>query len=406
MKIIDSHVHIGLNKFCLNQERALPYDLENSYEKYIKIMQEVGIEKACIIPIPDAGYDIRLSNKYLEEAALYSNEKLLPICRLDNMLANNISGAFLGAKYHKLYENIPKARLEEYLKILEYYRTPLIIHAAFKDKAKQVKYILKIAPNLVVVLAHMGRGHLYTSEQVEDNLTALKPYENVLFETSTVGNSDTVKLACNIVGSDRVMFGSDYPFGRAYQGETYSYADELNVVLNADISESEKENVLYNTAYRTFVNDNKNKDKNKNDFYITQYSMEYKDEFEQMLKSLDKQDKNFLALEHKISVIKDCMRKERHLYVIIYQGKFAGYFRESGRPNGYSLLEELVILPECRGKGLSKKTLEFYKHLYPLSYAKTNGKNDIMNSLLKKQGYRCINGERILNWEYDGGSSN
>ena len=124
-----------------------------------------------------------------------------------------------------------------------------------------------------------------------------------------------------------------------------------------------------------------------------------------MLKTLSKQDKDFLALDHKMNVIKDCMRREKHLYVIVYEGNFAGYFRESGRPNGYSLLEELAILPEYRGKGLAVQALAFYKKLYPLNYAKTNGKNDIMNALLTKEGYKCTSGSRILNWEYDGRSS-
>lgn len=402
MKIIDSHVHIGLNDFCTEEARTLPYDLENNYEEYLSIMKMVEIEKACILPIPDAGYDIALSHDYLKEAALRGNGKLLPICRLDNSLSENIHGAFSGAKLHKVYENISKAALVEYIKILEYYERPLIIHAAYKDKVKQIKELLNIAPELVIVLAHMGRGHLYTSEGVEDNLLALKKYQNVLFETSTVGNSDTIKLACNIVGSERVMFGSDYPFGKIYLGNRYNYANEIDVILHANIKDAEKEDILYRTAEKTFWSENKCRDAEK--LFITQYSKKYKEPFNQMLVSLSKEDKDFLALDHKTSVIKECMRKERHIFVIIYNGNFAGYFRESGRPNGYSLLEELVLLPEYRGKGFSKKAISFYKNIYPYNFAKTNGKNIVMNTLLKSEGYVCISGERILNWEYNGGA--
>jgi len=402
MKIIDSHVHIGLNKFCLKEDRTLPYDLENSYVGYLSIMKKSGIEKACILPIPDDGYDIEMSNDYLREAALHGDGKLLPICRFDSSISENINSVFYGAKYHKVYENISKTALDEYLKILEYYRKPLITHAAFKDKVKQIKGLLNVAPELVIVLAHMGRGNLYTSEGVKDNLNALREYPNVLFETSTVGNSDTVKLACDIVGSERVMFGSDYPFGKIYFGNKYNYTDEIDVVLHADITDTEKENILYRTAERTFLH--KNINEKDCDLYIAQYSKKYKEAFNHMLASLNKQDKDFLALEHKISVIRDCMRKEKHIYVIIYNGSFAGYFRESGRPNGFSLLEELVLLPEFRGKGLSKKVISFYKKIYPCNLVKTNAKNIVMNSLLESQGYICVSGERILNWEFNGGT--
>ena len=161
--------------------------------------------------------------------------------------------------------------------------------------------------------------------------------------------------------------------------ENYSYADELNIVFN----EVEKA---------------------KRQVYITQYSKKYKNSLGEMLKTLSKQDKYFLALDYKMNAIKDCMRREKHLYVIVYEGNFAGYFRESGRPNGYSLLEELAILPEYRGKGLSVQALAFYKKLYPLNYAKTKKDNHIMNAILTKEGYKCTSESQILHWEYNGGS--
>lgn len=393
MKIIDSHVHIGLNEFCSPEDVVLPYDLQNDYDSYVAEMKKAGIEKACILPIPDKGYDIHKSNLYIKEAVEKYPDNFLPICRLDRDICNNINSDFCGAKLHKVYENISKNQLVEYYKLLEYYDRPLIVHAAFMDKVKQIKQIIKMAPNLKIILAHMGRGHIYTSEGVLENAIELKKYENVFFETSTVGNADTIEKVCNILGSERIMFGSDYPFGKIYLGDKYKYEDEIRVITDSRLSDGDMENILYETAKRIFRIDK------SISTYITLYDEKYKENFENLFSSLSKRDKDFLAIDHKMKVIRECMRKKKHIYVIISENQFAGFFRESGRSNGYSLLEELVILPQFRGKGLANETMGFFMKMYPSSYAKTNSKNDIMNNLLIKCGYECVGGERILNWE-------
>ena len=43
MKIIDSHVHIGLNEFCSPEDVVLPYDLQNDYDSYVAEMKKAGI---------------------------------------------------------------------------------------------------------------------------------------------------------------------------------------------------------------------------------------------------------------------------------------------------------------------------------------------------------------------------
>ena len=253
MDIIDSHVHIGLNSFFSGEgESKFPLNLENSFVDYLDVMKNSKVNRACILPIPASDFDHIKSNNYLEEAFNYSKGKLIPVCRLNDSLADNICGNFIAAKLHRVYDDIPSKQLDIYLKMLEYYKAPLIFHAAFKNKVKQVKDFLKKAPDLIVVLAHMGRGHIYTSEQVQENLLGLSDEKNVFFETSTVGNSATIAMACDIVGSSRIMFGSDYPFGKLYLGEGYSYDDELDVINNAKITASDKNNILSYTAQDVF----------------------------------------------------------------------------------------------------------------------------------------------------------
>lgn len=393
MRIIDSHVHVGMNYFCNQAESKLQYNLENRYDDFSKEMNLAGITGACILPIPDMAYDILKGNDYLLEA-YQNNSSFIPICRMDNNLGRNLNNGFCGAKLHCVYETYPHNKLFEYLRMLAYYDKPLIIHAKFKDKVKQVKALLKIAPDLKIVLAHMGRGHIYTSEGVIDNVKALLKYENVFFETSTVGNSETILEACKLVGSDRILFGSDYPFGKSFLGKNYSYKDDVNMILQSPLSDIDKEKIMYRNAMLLF-----RPTKIKSDSYVTQYTERYKNNMENLFKSLSEQDKKFLAISNKMKIIRDCMRKEKHLFVIIKEETFVGYIRESGRNNGVSLLEELAILPEYRRKNLSKIAIDFYKYMYPSSIVKSNSNNNAINHILKNSGYKYTGGLRILNWE-------
>ena len=77
--------------------------------------------------------------------------------------------------------------------------------------ADQAKEILRVAPNLKVIVAHMGRRWPNTSDGVEGNLLELQDEPNVYFETSTVRDSEIMERAVEVLGEDRLVFGSDYP---------------------------------------------------------------------------------------------------------------------------------------------------------------------------------------------------
>jgi predicted TIM-barrel fold metal-dependent hydrolase len=78
--------------------------------------------------------------------------------------------------------------------------------------AERILEILRGAPHLRIIVAHLGRNTPNTSEHVESNLRALRDAPNVCFETSTVRDPAIFKRAVEIVGEDRVIFGSDFPF--------------------------------------------------------------------------------------------------------------------------------------------------------------------------------------------------
>jgi len=77
-----------------------------------------------------------------------------------------------------------------------------------------------------------------------------------------------------------------------------------------------------------------------------------------------------------------------------------GFIRESGRPESYSLLEEITVHRDYRRRGIAQKMLEHYHRIFSKTLAKTNAKNAGMISLLRLNGYEADNPEapRIINW--------
>lgn len=250
MKIIDSHVHLSSNSYSnliSSESENILFRMENSIENFIRIMDKHKIDKSIVFSIPHTDIDVDASNDYILNAYKKYPDRFIPFCRLNEKLEENIKAGFKGAKLHLLYEKLDIENLKSYFEILEYYKRPITIHALFKNKVEQIKKILEYAPKLNIILAHMGRKELYTNNGVLEVLEGLKQYINVYFDTSTVGDSSIIEKGVNIVGNERIIYGSDFPFGEVWsreKNENHYYNDELSLIINSKLNFKEKENIL------------------------------------------------------------------------------------------------------------------------------------------------------------------
>ena len=393
MKIIDSHIHIGLEEFCISESSDFRYNLCSKYEDVILMMDENEVDQAVIVPIPHRDFDAKRTNEYVLEAYQAFPTRFIPFCRIDDNLENNVnSRGFKGVKLHLLYEDIEIKQIKKELQIIEDAGVPLLLHAKFKNKIKQIEEILKYAPNIQLILAHMGRGHLYTGEQVVENAVGLKKYKNVYMDLSTVGDVQAIVNVCEIIGYNRVLFASDYPFGKNYYGKSYEYRADI-LMLKVALTEEQFELVSYRNAHDLF------KDR-KGQVKIRRAKKNDMDGIMEMLNSLNDLDKKYLALKNKSTLIRQTIRSGRHCYIAEIDGSIVGFMRESGRPDNYSLLEEMVINGDYRGRGISKIMLEYYHNAFNKTLAKSNAGNEKMIGLLKKYGYVASNpnAPRIINW--------
>lgn len=395
MKLIDAHIHIGMDSFCKVESSDLKYDLCSTYNEIIELMDINNVDKAVVLPIPHKDFNTQMTNDYVWEAYENYPDRLIPFCRIDKHLAENLNKGFRGVKLHLLYEDIEIKNIKKELQIIEDANVPLIIHAKFTNKVKQIEQIFKYAPNINIILAHMGRGHLYTGEQTTDNALALRKYPNLYMDLSTVGDLQSIINVCEIIGYDRVIYASDYPFGKNYLGEKYNYSDELSI-LKRYLSGVNAENIFHKNIEKLL--------NIKEDVFVRRAKKTDVDFVVEIFNSVSVEDQKFLAYSNKASLIRQMVRSERHCYVAVHGNEIVGFLRESGRPEGFSLLEEIVVLPECRRKGVATKLLKHYHRAFNKNMAKTNASNHKMISMLRKHGYSAKNPDapRIINWVRNG----
>lgn len=114
--------------------------------------------------------------------------------------------------------------------------------------------ILDRFPTLKVVTHHLGamlpyfsrRANSYTASLKRKNLSEY--WYQIYGDTAIDGTFEALLCGYAFFGSDRVVFGTDYPFG-SESGETF-VKDNLTSVKQMPISQGEKEKILSENAKR------------------------------------------------------------------------------------------------------------------------------------------------------------
>jgi len=127
---------------------------------------------------------------------------------------------------------------ENLLPLLSYIRDlDMVVSIHPTSDFASLERIMDNIPGLKLVLAHLSGYGLYGR-----TLDFMKKYETVYTDLSAHGTDfdGTVADAVNKIGSERILYGTDYP---GYKSRPF-----IDIVLNAKIREEEKENIFYRNA--------------------------------------------------------------------------------------------------------------------------------------------------------------
>ena len=230
-RVCDSHVHLGKSGgiyHTLNLDEIDGFIKKFNIEHLLLFPFELDVDKSN-----QQIFDLSKTNKKVH--GLYWIQKDC-IERDVKILKNNLNNGCEGVKFHGTYENLPISD-EIYRPILEVLNDKeslLLVHTGrYKDGdiESNTSYlhavnVAKKYQKIKVILAHMGGND---TSIVKKALDISKNIKNIWFETSGITTPYRVERAVDVIGPERILFGSDAPwcsFRSMYYGVEDTLLDE------------------------------------------------------------------------------------------------------------------------------------------------------------------------------------
>jgi len=236
-RIIDSHIH------------ACP--LNNPIDRIKEELREARIGEAVIIPwvreneLEGEGFES--ANRYVLESAKAEKEiKFYPYCSIsrDLKLPENAE-EFYGAKWHCLADIYHSGWEWDAARQLIEKISQAGLNVLIEDKIELVcKFISMCPADLNIIIPHMGIHPHYEAGDLRvlgRRWKLLKGLRNVYFDTA-LSSSVIIQDCIAEVGLDRLLHGSDSPFG--------SIKRELAQTDFALLRKEEREAVMCNNVLR------------------------------------------------------------------------------------------------------------------------------------------------------------
>ena len=259
-KIIDSHCHIYPDKIAEKASNATAdfYDLPPSMDGKISTLLEhgiaAGIDHFIVQSVATTPKQVSSINNFIASAVAESEGKFTGLGTLhpdsEDMKADVDEIIRLGLRGVKLHPDIQKVQLDDprMLKMYELCegKLPILIHTGdnrydYSNPNRMIP-ILEAYPNLTVIGAHFGGWSIW-----EDAWRDYAGRENFYVDCSSslyAITPEKAKELIEIYGVKRVLFGTDYPL--------WTPEIEIERFMKLDLSDSEREDILYNNAAALF----------------------------------------------------------------------------------------------------------------------------------------------------------
>lgn len=227
MEIIDSHTHWG-------HSESMGTEVTN--EELLSQAEQSGVSRIVIFPFPSKALaDEKINERLLDEAKRLKN--FIPYYYIPETMKPIPEGkGFYGGKWHWMqgisdcssnYQVLEDPKLKEFIEASEKMGLPIV----FEEELAFTEAFVRKTKNLKIIIPHLGM----LGGNPLDFLNTFKARENVYFDTALAG-SDTMMRFIEKIGHERILFGSDIPFG------TMKW--ELEKVLSLQIGDDKKEWIL------------------------------------------------------------------------------------------------------------------------------------------------------------------
>lgn len=232
--IIDAHAHI---------DEVPALDWIDPPEKLMPLLDIAGIDMAVVSTYANMPGFNDGAMEYVYDACL-RYPRLIPYIRLDPWYGDRALDVmrtaveqfgFKGVKLHPVHYTLHPygEQTVSILKLAREYDIPVLFHCSDEEMSLplQIALAVKQSPETIVICAHMG-GFFHN----EDVVRLMCEHENVFVDTSEFPYPAYIKKAVNLVGAERVLFGTDLP--------TTNVFVEMEKVRLAGLTDSEEQAVF------------------------------------------------------------------------------------------------------------------------------------------------------------------
>lgn len=260
--VIDAHCHIYPEKIA---EKAVAgtdafYGTKaaglGTVSDLMEMGKAAGVDHFVVQSVATTPKQVGSINKFIADSVSSSNGKLTGLGTLhpdSEDIEGDVSEIIkLGLHGVKLHPDIQRFQMDAdkcmpMYELCQYHNLPMLIHTGDYrydySNPNRVEPVLKNFPKLIIVGAHLGGWSV-----CEEASEKLAKYENLFVDCSStfpfIKDITAALEAINRYGTDRIMFGTDYPM--------WSPLEEIKTFMGLDFTDAERKKILSETAKQVF----------------------------------------------------------------------------------------------------------------------------------------------------------
>lgn len=259
-KIIDSHCHIYPDKIAQKASEAtghfydIPASLDGRLSTLLEHGEKAGIGHFVIQSVATTPKQVSSINNFIAKSVDEGEGRFTGLGTLhpdsEDMEADVNEIIALGLKGVKMHPDIQRIELDD-PRMHKIYglcegRLPMLLHTGdnrydYSNPNRMIP-ILEKYPNLTVIGAHFGGWSIW-----EDATEKYAKYSNFLVDCSSSLYAISPEKAKELImayGTDRVLFGTDYPL--------WTPESEIERFMKVDLTDEQREDILYNNTAKLF----------------------------------------------------------------------------------------------------------------------------------------------------------
>lgn len=239
--IIDAHVHLGMMPL---------FRVEGKIDDLIRAADRSGIDKLFCTEATALFYDFREGNQRLFQVMKRYPDRIIGYCTISSArygqeavdevdrCANDY-----GMRGLKIYSFSIPGTHEPFMSIDDEWMYPIVERAAehgmvilAHSDADEIGRLAGLFPSATLLMAHMGNT-AHARGDWHKAIAVARRYPNIYLDTSTsTTDFDCVETAVDLLGADRIIFGSDWPL--------FHHEFALARIRGASLKQEEKDLIL------------------------------------------------------------------------------------------------------------------------------------------------------------------